>query len=179
MQFIIGSAYQWPKKDSKEKINNSELAIKQIIQSTNKRFKGKKIRFTDLEYNISYKRLRSSAGKTMLDSIIKRIETSQILIVDISSGNANVFIELGIALYFSKNNKEFSVYFIKEKKGNEEIHNDLPSDLQGYFITPYQVSNGKVTFKDNNSLLMSISSDIKDYYNKIGGNENTDEVNFN
>lgn len=42
----------------------------------------------------------------------------------------------------------------------------IPSDLQGYFISEYILDkNKKVEFKDNNSLRMSIESDVKDYFN--------------
>ena len=65
-----------------------------------------------------------------------------------------------------KNNKFLSVYFIKEKINDKELPQGIPSDLQGYFISEYTVNkNGEVTFKDNNSLRMSIESDVKEYFN--------------
>ena len=56
----------------------------------------------------------------------------------------------------------------------------MPSDMQGYFISEYTVAkNGTVAFKDNNSLLMSIVSDINDFYNIQGLMiEKIDEINF-
>ena len=102
----------------------------------------------------------------MLDSIIKRIETSQVVIIDISDHNSNVFIELGIALQISRTNRDISVYLIKEKTDNEKITDKLPSDLQGYFISEYALSNSKIVYKDNNSLLMSIVGDINDFFDK-------------
>lgn len=52
--------------------------------------------------------------------------------------------------------------------------------MQGYFISEYTVAkNGTVAFKDNNSLLMSIVSDINDFYNIQGLMiEKIDEINF-
>jgi hypothetical protein len=37
--------------------------------------------------------------------------------------------------------------------------------LQGYFISEYVNEKGKIIFKDNNSLRMSIESDVKEYFN--------------
>lgn len=177
-QFTIAAAYKWPNKDNKEKTTNSELAIKFITNSLQKRFDNKNNKKIDVKFDVVYKRLRASAGKTMLDSIIKRIETANVVIVDISKLTANVFLELGIALYVSKK-QNLSVYIIKEKVGTDELLKDLPSDLQGYFISTYEINNGIPTFKDNNSLLMSIVSDINDFYqNSHGFSEKTDEINF-
>ena len=162
MQFTIASAYQWPNKDKNEKINNSEKAIKKIVASMKKRFDNKNHKNGET-YQVAYKRLRASAGRTMLDSIIKRIETANVIIVDITDPNKNVFIELGIALYINKN-KDVSVYIIKEKKAGDDFHKDFPSDLQGFFISTYTVSGSKITFNDNSSLLMSIAGDINQFY---------------
>jgi hypothetical protein len=177
--FTIASAYEWSKESTPSNINNSEKAIKQIVAYTQKRFSERSHK-NGVEYKITYKRLRASAGQTMLDSIIKRIEGSQIIIFDITNQNPNVFIELGIALYSCKLNKNSSIYLIKEKKDkSKSVLDGLPSDLQGFFISEYVVSNNQVTFKDNNSLRMSIVSDVLDYYSGLGLNTAiNDEVNF-
>ena len=102
----------------------------------------------------------------MLESIIKRIENTQVVIIDISTDNKNVYIETVIALALEKRNDFLSVYFIKEKDANIELPKGIPSDLHGYFISEYVVNKkGKVTFKDDNSLRMSIESDVKNYFN--------------
>jgi hypothetical protein len=174
-QFTICSAYQWH-RDGNGK-NHSELAVKAITDSIKKRFSSTK--GGKYNYNISYKRLRASAGKTMLDSILKRIENSQVVIIDITTNNKNVFIEAGAALSLARHNNSLSVYFIKEANPNISLLQDIPSDLQGYFISEYVVDGkGKITFKDNNSLRMSIESDVKDYFNALGGQFNAiDELN--
>lgn len=162
-QFTISSAYQWTKKG--EYINHSEIALKALANMIKNRFSntlnGRH------NYNINYRRLRSSAGKTILDSIIKRIEDSQVVIIDLTQNNFNVFLEAGISLAFCRKLEFFSVYFIKEKINEEsQIQEGIPSDLQGYFITEYKVdNNNNVTFLDNGSLRMSIESDVKDYFN--------------
>jgi len=93
-QFTISSAYQWKKEG--EKINNSETAIKHIYKIIKSRFSdNENIKFN---YHINYRKLRASAGRTMLKSIIKRIEDSQVIIIDLTTDNKNVFIESGIAL---------------------------------------------------------------------------------
>jgi hypothetical protein len=77
-----------------------------------------------------------------------------------------VFIEAGIAIALSKNKEFQSVYFIKEQVENQPLLENLPSDLQGYFISEYSIDNkGFVVFKDSQSLRMSIESNVKEYFN--------------
>lgn len=160
-QFTISSAYQW--YTDKELTNNSELAIKSIAEMIKNKFS--KNENGKLNYNINYRRLRASAGRTMLSSILKRIEDSQVIIIDITTENRNVYIETGIALALEKNNPFLSVYFIKERNNEMPLPNGIPSDLQGYFISEYVNEKGKIIFKDGNSLRMSIESDVKEYFN--------------
>lgn len=94
MPFTISSAYQWKDKTT-NKSTSSEKAIKEIVAQVNSYFKTRKLS-TGVSYLINYKRLRASAGNNMLDSIIKRIKTSNIVIIDITHHNVNVFLELGI-----------------------------------------------------------------------------------
>lgn len=161
-QFTISSAYQWTKDG--EEITKSEKAIKYMVSRI-------KSRFSDNEngkynYNINYRRLRASAGRTILNSIIKRIEDSQVVIIDLTADNRNVLIETGIALALEKNNQFLSIYFIRERSDSLKLPEGIPGDLQGYFISEYTLDkNGKVTFNDNNSLRMSIESDVKEYFN--------------
>jgi hypothetical protein len=161
-QFTISSAYEWKKEG--ETITNSERAIKHICKIVKSRFSDSENK--KFNYNINYRRLRASAGRTILKSIIKRIEDSQVIIIDLTSENSNVLIEAGIALALDKSNEFLSVYFIREKSDNKKLPEGVPGDLQGYFISEYIVEkNEKVIFKDNNSLRMSIESDIKEYFN--------------
>lgn len=169
--FTIASAYQW---GSGKEESHSKLAIKTLAENIKKRFTGPKKE----NYKINYKRLRASAGKTMLNSIIRRIEESNVLIIDLSTDNGNVYIETGIALAIQVGNPYLSVYFIREQRNDVPLPKGIPSDLQGYFISEYSVNaKRKVTFKDNNSLRMSIESDVKDYFNSIDNSfEKIDEV---
>ena len=174
-QFTIASAYQWSKDENGK--NNSEQAIKTISGMIKNRFSNNKNE--KLNYNINYRRLRASAGRTMLGSIIKRIEDSQVIIIDISKRNGNVFMEAGIALTLEKENKYLSVYFIREQDEKIKLPEGIPSDLQGYFISEYEVKKDKVTFKDSSSLRMSIESDVKEYFNDREQFFNQiDEINF-
>jgi hypothetical protein len=160
-QFTISSAYQWFKE--KDEKNISELAIKAIAEMIKNKFSNNENE--KLNYNINYRRLRASAGRTMLGSIMKRIENSQVIIIDITTENRNVFIETGIALALEKNNPFLSVYFIKERNITMPLPSGIPSDLQGYFVSEYVNEKGKIIFKDGNSLRMSIESDVKEYFN--------------
>lgn len=158
-QFTISSAYQWGKRQN----NNSEKAIKRIVEIIKNRFsKNENGKFN---YNINYRKLRASAGRTMLDSIYKRINNSQVVIIDLTENNPNIYLEAGIALAIEKDNPYLSIYFIREKKEGLKLPEGIPSDLQGYFISEYSLdSKGKVTFNDAGSLRMSIESDVKDYF---------------
>jgi hypothetical protein len=158
-QFTISSAYQWGKTQN----NNSEKAIKRIVEIVKNRFSNNEN--GKFNYNINYRKLRASAGRTMLDSIYKRIVNSQVVIIDLTENNPNVYLEAGIALAIEKDNPYLSIYFIREKKEGLKLPEGIPSDLQGYFITEYSLdSNGKVTFNDTGSLRMSIESDVKEYF---------------
>lgn len=42
--------------------------------------------------------------------------------------------------------------------------NKIPSDLLGFFISFYSVKNKKVTFKDSNSLVMKMLSNLSYKY---------------
>lgn len=169
-QFTISSAYPWANNDSSKK------AINYIAKMIKDRFNNKE----EYDYNINYRKLRASAGRTMLDSIYNRINDSQVIIIDLSENNSNVFLEAGIALAIEKNNKYLSVYFIREKKTGIILPEGIPSDLQGYFISEYTINTkGEVIINDAGSLRMSIESDVKDYFNLFGQNFNQiDEMNF-
>lgn len=176
-QFTISSSYQWPIDGKKSSLNNSEKAIKSIARMIKERFSNNEN--GEHNYNINYRRLRASAGKTIIESILNRIIKSQVLIIDITENNRNVFIEAGIAIALAKQNQNLSVYFIKELIGEKSINEDIPSNLQGYFISGYQVdSKGNVVFKDSLSLRMSIEGDVKEYFNSLENIfESIDEIN--
>ena len=170
-QFTISSAYQWGENNK----SYSEKAIKHIVKIIKDRFSNNE----NHNYNINYRRLRASAGRTMLDSIYNRIINSQVIIIDISEFNPNVFLEAGIALALEKENSYLSIYFIRQKKEHINLPEGIPSDLQGYFISEYTINNkGEVSFNDSNSLRMSIESDVKEYFNTLKKTFNQiDEIN--
>jgi len=177
-KYTIAAAYQWPNKFDVNKSSISEKAIKKLIDSLKNRFSKNNKHKNGNEISLEFKRLRASAGKTMLDSIIKRIDSCNSLIVDISSSNPNVFIELGIAISRVRRDEFFSLYLIRDVTDTKNVVKDLPSDLQGYFISGYSKEKDEIIFMDNNSLLMSLVSDINDYYSKQGYAVLTDEINF-
>ncbi len=161
MNFRITAAYEWPKRN--QKTTDSELAIKKVVDQVKKRFNGN-VHKNGLEYKIDFNRLRGSAGKSILDSIINRIESANVIIIDISENNRNVFLELGIALHVIRNKSNSYLYLIKKKVDNKDIVTELPGDIQGFFVSEYIVESGKVIFKDKNSLRMSIDSNVKEFY---------------
>jgi hypothetical protein len=179
MNFRISAAYQWRKQGEKKADSHSEMAIKEIVKQVNNVLKSKPSK-NGLEYKTDYNRLRASAGKNMLDSILRKMSMSNAIIFDITETNPNVFIELGIAILTVKSNPDLLLYLIKENKDDKSLFESLPSDLQGYFITEYTVEKGKVTFKDNGSLRMSLSTEVKSFYNnQYEAGYTIDEVDVN
>jgi hypothetical protein len=160
-QFTISGGYQWSS-------NEAKIAIQKVGNDVIKRFNGENGKI--LKYNINYRRLRSSAGRSLLDSIIVKIKNSQVIIFDITDKNPNVMLELGYALALSIDNDYLSIYLIA-KKGEPLPHN-IPTDLHGYFISEYTIEKGEVKFTDNGSLRMSIESDVKEYFNQIASDFN-------
>jgi hypothetical protein len=156
-QFTISGGYQWNS-------NSAKLAIQHISKHVINRFDGKNEK--KLKYNINYRKLRSSAGRPMLDSILKRIKNSQVIIFDITEKNPNVMIELGYALATVTSTEFLSIYLICKK--GEPLPKEIPTDLHGYFISEYSIDEkGKITFNDSGSLRMSIESDVKEYFNQL------------
>lgn len=171
-KFTLAASYQWTVKSGEPVL--SEKAIKKLSDALKKRFSEGKSK----HFQINYKRLRSSAGRNVLDSIYKRIYECNALIVDITEMNPNVFIELGMAISRTKSDETFSLYIIREVKSEGDLLKNLPSDLQGYFISGYYLEKNEVRFIDNNSLHMSLVSDIIDYYQKQSVDISSDEINF-
>ena len=68
--------------------------------------------------------------------------------------------ELGLALGLAKSGGNQSIFIVME--GDNFDCAKIPSDLLGFFISFYKVNNGKVTFKDLNSLYMRLLSNFSD-----------------
>ena len=177
MHFTISSAYQWKDKTT-NKSTNSETALKEIVAQVNNYFKKRKLTNKD-SYLINYKRLRATAGNNMLESIINRIKTSNVVIIDITHPNENVFLELGIAIgLISSQSYPLNLYLIKDITNSKNVIENLPSDLQGFFISGYTIQSGKAVFKDNGSLRMNIIGDVKEYYDiLVKPIDSIDEIN--
>jgi hypothetical protein len=162
--FKIYGAYSWYEitennkiiKNSKTVFAISEL-IKQIELRVANNLKNTKVK-------LRYNRLRATAGSYLLDGIRNRIINSNAIIFDITNFNPNVMFELGIAIETSRNTKGAKVYIICE--GESFNHEKVPSDLQGYFITFYELKNDKIVFHDGNSLAMRLVSEIADLVNQ-------------
>lgn len=170
-KFIISCSYQWSLENEKNII--SEQAIKKVVEATKKRFNNKK-HTTSIPYVIEFKRLRGSAGRFLPDNFHKRIKESNVIIIDITHPNPNVMIEFGMAYAIQKDIKpELSIYLISKDKIN------LPSNMAGYYVSIYKQEKGKLTFKDQNSLIMSIASDVIDFYNRENIGFVVDEIGNN
>jgi hypothetical protein len=163
-QIIISSGYQWSNSQDLENLSIgsvSEIAVKSLVESV---LKDKGIAV--IRPFLVYKRLGASAGRLVFDGVYNKILSADILIFDISEGNPNVFIELGIALALQRENGKTRIFLIGRKsKDISRIEKLLPSDLQGAFVSEYVLQKEKITFKDRNSLRSSIIKEIKEVYN--------------
>lgn len=181
INFMLSAAYEWPKSKSDKQAHYSQIAIKTLVRNVQSRLTtlSKK---TKKPLVVNYRRLRASAGAFLLDSIMNRIISSNAVIIDISSNNPNVHIEMGVALMYAELNPSFRVYLIKYRESSTKKTSQeslLPSDLQGLFVTEYTVSGTQVTFKDNGSLLMSIASDVLEHaQHRDNGALSIDEINW-
>ena len=159
--FKIFSAYEWKLKNQDAKNKYSPRAFKSLmLQLENRVIKNLK----DDSVKLRYGRLRATAGTYLIDGIIDRLNNCDALIFDITNYNPNVMFELGIAMVASQQLKSRKVFIICEGKDFKAAN--IPSDLQGYFISFYEIKNKKAIFHDNNSLAMSIVSQIADKFNK-------------
>ena len=147
--FTLAASYQWSNKLVANGESKSEGAIRKIVESLKKRYAKNSTHKNGAKINFDFKRLRASAGKTILDSILNRIQNCNALIVDISSKNPNVYIELGLAIARSKHDAKFSLYLIREINSSTSVIDDLPSDLQGYFISGYIKEKNGIVYKEN------------------------------
>ena len=159
--FKIYGAYEWTLKAQEKKNKYSLLALKSLVNQLQNRIV---TNLKDDSIKIRYNRLRATAGSYLLDGIIDRLNNCDALIFDITNHNPNVMFELGLAISNARNLKLRKVYIICEGKDFKAA--DIPSDLQGYFVSLYEVKNNKVEFHDSNSLAMSMLSEIADKFHK-------------
>jgi hypothetical protein len=163
-QIVISPGYQWTSGSEVMDLKSasvSETAVKKVVESV---LKDKGI--SVIRPFLVYKRLGASAGRLLFDGVYSKIKNADILIFDISEGNPNVFIELGIALALQRENMSKRVFLIGRKnKEIASIEKLLPSDLQGAFVSEYVFKKGEITFKDRNSLRSSMIKEIKEIYN--------------
>jgi len=158
--YSIYGAYEWHDKDKNGANTDTTQAIRTLIDQVERRIMSNlKIDHVKIRYN----RLRATAGSFLIDGIAKRITNSDAIIFDISSSNPNVMLELGIALDSARRLNGANVFIICKGESVQKVN--IPSDLQGYFISLYEIKNGVAVFHDNNSLAMRILSDVSQKYN--------------
>lgn len=157
--FKIFGAYEWYKRD-KEKNKNTPVVLKGLVAQVKGRVE-KQLEGVSLK--IQYNRLRATAGSFLLDGIVDRIENSDAVIFDITGFNPNVMFELGVAMQAARSTNGAKVYVICE--GKEFDRNKIPSDLDGYFVSFYEISKEGPVFHDGNSLAMRLVSEVARKYN--------------
>jgi len=136
---------------------NSYKAFTKVCDSVIKQITNSK-KFNNNDYSVTRRRLRGSSGGFMFDRIYKMILNANILVFDISKINANVMLELGIAIAIQRELKtNLNIFLITDIDAKE----NTVSDLSGYFISRYKVDKSRnIIFKDNNSFRSSMISAI-------------------
>ncbi len=157
--FIVYGAYEWCTPE-KEKNKNTPLALKRLIEQVAGRVRNQ---IEGVSLKIQYNRLRATAGSFLLDGILDRIRISDAVIFDITGLNPNVMFELGVAIQAARSTNGAKVYIICEGKKFDPTK--IPSDLHGYFVSFYEVSNDGPVFHDGNSLAMRLVSEVARKYN--------------
>jgi hypothetical protein len=163
----IFAAYPWyTSTDNNNKVKQkntlSSKAIKEIITRIQKRLEN--LQENNAEINIPklfYSRLRATSGSFVFESIRERMSNAYAIIFDITGHNANVMLELGIALELQQQLESSAKVFLIAQA--EEFSDELlPSDLRGFFLTTYSPNKTKknVVIGDSGSLVMRIVSDI-------------------
>ena len=131
---------------------------------------------SDTQFQVEVRNVRASAGQNVFHSIYNRIDKADIIVVDLSTKTEdlrNIWLELGIALAISQKEGKENIYLITaDDISKNSIHEVLPSDLQGFFLTSYNYKEeGKIKFGDNNSFLMSLHVALREWLRVQKNNE--------
>jgi hypothetical protein len=167
-------SYPWAKDDENNITVRNDVRwkslsslLKKVATEVHNRSKNYHLGKRNLDIRIN--RLRGRHGQFLLKTLRHRIERGNILIMDIGNFegnnlNANVLIELGIALGLNKLDSE-CLFIIKPKKVN------LPSDLNGILISEYDLKDGEIKLTDEvgfNAALRSTLMDLASTKKMIG-----------
>lgn len=177
MKNVIFTVYfinKWYDKDDEkhksDRINELRKKVRLGFKDYNKRYRTK-----DTNAFVEVRGLRASAGNIVFDSIYKKMLRANALIVDITPDESkdmrNIWFELGIALSLAKMNENLKVFLLchkKDKKTNLDLKEILPSDLHGYFVTPYYYAplntGNKITYDDQKSFISSLHFMAQEFF---------------
>lgn len=112
------------------------------------------------------KRLRASAGRSLHHVIIERLSTCDIVVFDITKTNSNVWIEVDMDFSEKTSRNEHLKLFLLKEDPELKFKQTQPSDFLGYFLSHYECNkHNEMLFKDRNSFLNSIKSDLSKILN--------------
>jgi hypothetical protein len=124
----IRFGYAWSKKKLKD--DPKYVFLKSLADKTAKAVEAMAARDGD-NVVVNLSRLRARHGVEILSELRKRIYSADVLLFDLDGENANVTLELGMALAFAKS-EDNAALFILVKQGQI-----VPSDLSGFLVTYY------------------------------------------
>lgn len=143
-----------PRNDSrwqviKKKVESEATAVKTYAT---------KRKPTAHKVEISIERLRGTHGDMLLSNLLGRIQKADILIFDIGSAtndgyNANVLLEVGMALSLERHNQG-RLFILKP----EALR--VPSDLSGFLFTEYVSQGREIKISDDPGFRAAIRSSL-------------------
>ncbi len=118
-------------------------------------------------FNIRVRRLRGRHGQFLLFTLLDRLKSAELLVMDIGSSDGkgfsqNVLVELGMAIGLDKL-KTVGIFILMPK----ELL--LPSDLQGFLYSAYELNaDGEIQLVDPQGFHAALRSSIRDIARRKG-----------
>jgi hypothetical protein len=168
---LIRVGYEWPKQKKNGRSTDpfwdfiSKL-VQKSVDALNKRLSGRKLQ------NVACRtsRLRALHGGHVLNVLLERCHSADLLIFDITDFNANVMFELGVGL--SGKGLAGKVFIFQKVETGTKRSPEPPSDLSGYFITRYTevIKNGKSHYSlaDRRGFDAALQSRVRDAARSLG-----------
>jgi hypothetical protein len=150
-------AYDWS-------VDEKDIVWPFIRDQLKKVFEGFKTQKEKHPFKYRVGRMRAHHGADICGSILKRCQNTDIAVFDISTGNANVLFELGVAIGAKGVNSGAVFVFVEktEVSISETLRKKVPSDLRGYFITSYERTRVGLKLRDARGFQAALRFIIKE-----------------
>jgi len=154
----VNYGYPWQKGKLRE--DSKYCFLRDIAAGSIKAVSGMKSA-ENIEVRVHQSRLRVLHGAHILDDIRRRIQAADVLLFDLEERNANVMLELGIALADPIDGPK--VFILMPE------NDSIPSDLSGYLVTKYRETD-EYSLVDPLGFQAALRSALKDRVRRKGVN---------